>query len=89
MTRVANPRPPAPEIEAIHASVEVALKEGRFDGAAYRGALKRIADAGGDFLDNQRVHEAAARAGLIPSVLSMLKIPGKRWDPTRRAFVDT
>lgn len=88
MTRPATLRPPSPEIETILASVDAALREGRFDRDAYQHALKSIADAAGDFSDNQRVHEAAARAGLIPSVLGRLKTPGKRWDSLRRAFVD-
>lgn len=88
MTRAATLRPPSPEIETILASIDVTLCEGRFDRDAYQRALKRIADADGDFADNQRVHEAAVRAGLIPSVLGRLKTPGKRWDPLRRAFVD-
>ena len=88
MTRAATLRPPSAEIDAILESVDAALLEERFDRSAYQDALKRVADAGGDFADNQRVHEAAAKAGLIPSVLSRLKTPGKRWDQARRAFVD-
>lgn len=72
MTRSAVLTPRSPALDAIAVDVEAALRDGRFDEAFYLDARRRVADAGGGFGDNYRVIVAAAKAGVIPSVLSAL-----------------